>query len=102
MQVKSTGASLLLHDFTISGALLPRILSTEGSPLRGHLHDHLTVSTQQALFTRRSYGRGKVQDFQARLVRQQMKLDEDSWVALLACPLDREGYVEILRTKGLL
>jgi len=35
-------------------------------------------------------------------IRQQFKLDEDQFRDLLNCPLDYDGYVAILREKGLL
>ncbi len=35
-------------------------------------------------------------------IRQQLRLDERQFRELVACPLDRDGYVEILRQKGLI
>ncbi len=35
-------------------------------------------------------------------IRQQLKLTEDQLRDLLDCPLDRDGYVAILRGKGLI
>lgn len=35
-------------------------------------------------------------------IRQQFKLNEDQFRDLVNCPLDRDGYVAILREKGLL
>lgn len=50
--------------------------------------------------TRRSMGRGDL-PFQ-HSIRQQMKLSDVQLRDAISCTLDREGYVEILRGKGLL
>lgn len=50
--------------------------------------------------TRRSKKRGDL-PFQ-HAIRQQLKLDEDQLRQLIACPLDRDGYIEILRRRGLI
>jgi hypothetical protein len=34
--------------------------------------------------------------------RQQLKLNQDQLSRLIACTLDRDGYIAILRDKGLL
>jgi hypothetical protein len=49
--------------------------------------------------TRRSKGTG---DLPFRLIRKQLALDEDQLRAAINCTLDRAGYVEVLRGKGLL
>ena len=38
----------------------------------------------------------------AHTIRQQLKLTEDDLRDLVACPLDRDGYVAILRRRGLI
>lgn len=38
----------------------------------------------------------------AHAIRQQLKLTEDELRDLVACPLDRDGYVTILRRQGLI
>ena len=50
--------------------------------------------------TRRSEKKGDLPFSHA--IRQQLKLNEDQMRELIACPLDRVGYIEILRQKGLL
>lgn len=47
--------------------------------------------------TRRSRGTG---DLPIRLIRKQLALDEDQMREAIRCPLDRDGYIEILRSKG--
>ena len=50
--------------------------------------------------TRRSKGSGDVP--MQHSIRQQLKLNEDQLSEAISCGLTREGYVEILREKGLL
>lgn len=50
--------------------------------------------------TRRSKGKGELPA--PHLIRQQLKLTEEQLGAAIGCTLDRDGYVEILRDKGLL
>lgn len=52
------------------------------------------------LKTFRSHGSGKIEGTIPSKIRQQLKLNESQFDDLIACPLDREGYVAILRTKG--
>jgi hypothetical protein len=54
------------------------------------------------LRTKRSFGSGKLEGNIGHFIRQQMKLNDAQFRDLLACPLSRAGYVEILRGKGLL
>jgi hypothetical protein len=54
------------------------------------------------LQTMRSKGRGVIPGKIPHFIRQQMKLNEDQFTDLIACPLGRPEYVEILRQKGLL
>lgn len=49
--------------------------------------------------TRRSKGSG---DLPFRLIRQQLKLDEQQLRDAIGCTLEHDGYVTILRAKGLL
>ncbi|MGH8278652.1 MAG: hypothetical protein ACRETQ_03685 [Gammaproteobacteria bacterium] len=54
------------------------------------------------LSTRRSWGSGKLDGHVPDFIRQQMKLNEDQFRDLISCPLQLEGYVEILKSKGLI
>jgi len=49
--------------------------------------------------TKRSHGN---KDLPEHLIRQQLKLNERQFSDLIDCPLTREGYIEILTTKGLI
>jgi hypothetical protein len=51
--------------------------------------------------TKRSKQRGRDLPFQ-HSIRQQLKLDEDQLRRAIDCSLDRDGYLAILRAKGLL
>ncbi len=51
--------------------------------------------------TKRSEKRGQDLPFQ-HSIRQQLKLNQDQLSQLISCSLDREGYIAILRAKGLL
>ncbi len=55
---------------------------------------------QTILRTKRSNKAGDLPFSHA--IRQQLKLTEDQLRDLLDCPLDRDGYVAILRNKGLI
>lgn len=50
--------------------------------------------------TRRSHGSGELPH--SHSIRQQLKLSEDQLRDVLDCSIDRDGYIEILRGKGLL
>lgn len=50
--------------------------------------------------TRRSKGSGDLP--MQHSIRQQMKLTDDQLRDAISCTLDRDGYIEILRNKGLL
>lgn len=54
------------------------------------------------LRTKRSFGSGKLDGNIPNYIRQQMKLDEKQFDNLIACPLKRDGYIEILKSKGII
>jgi len=66
----------------------------------GDRHAILYYRGQRILKTKRSFGSGKIEDNTQHLIRQQLKLSEQQFRDLLGCPLDYEGYIDILRTKG--
>jgi hypothetical protein len=51
--------------------------------------------------TKRSHTRGSDLPFQ-HSIRQQMKLNQQELSQALRCHLDRDGYIELLRRKGIL
>lgn len=52
--------------------------------------------------TKRSFGKGPIDGPVQHLLRQQLKLNESQFKDLIACPLDRAQYLDILRAKKLL
>jgi len=52
--------------------------------------------------TKRSHGSGDVISSVQRHIQKQMKLSRDQFRDAVACPLTREGYLEILRGQGAL
>ncbi len=68
----------------------------------GDRHAKFYEGGKLILTTMRSFGSGKLDGNIPHKIRQQMKLNEDQFADLIACPLKREGYVEILRKKGLI
>ena len=62
-------------------------------------HALFRVDGKLILRTKRSFGSGKIDGNIQHFIRQQMKLDNEQFAELLACPLDRPRYIEILREK---
>ena len=52
--------------------------------------------------TRRSLGKGKLKGITPFLIRQQLKLNEEQFNDLLKSEFRREGYIDILRSKGII
>lgn len=48
------------------------------------------------------HGKGDLPDKIMHKIRGQLKLSEKDFKDLVACPLTHEGYLEILKRKGLL
>ncbi len=65
-------------------------------------HAFFSYCGKLILKTRRSLGSGKIDDSVQHLIRQQLKLSQRQFADLIDCDLEYEGYVEILRTKGLI
>ena len=65
-------------------------------------HALFFVDGRLIIRTKRSFGSGKLDGNIPHFIRQQMKLNNAQFQDLLDCPLDRRGYISILRSKGLL
>lgn len=65
-------------------------------------HALFYVDGKLILRTKRSFGAGKLEGNIPSFIRQQMKLNEDQFGDLIACPLDRNGYIEILKKKRII
>jgi len=57
---------------------------------------------RKILRTQRSHGRGELKGRIPDLIRQQLKLNEEQFRELVACPLGKEEYIQILRQKNFL
>lgn len=66
-----------------------------------HLNGWVEHEGKKLLFVRLSKGEGDVPGTVADKIRQQYKLNEEQFGKLRDCPLSYEGYIEILRGKGL-
>jgi hypothetical protein len=69
---------------------------------RADVKADLYVGERFVLRTFRSHGRGKLDGNIPYEIRKQMKLNEAEFKAAIDCPLNREGYLAILRRKGIL
>ena len=67
-------------------------------------HERLTVPLifLQFLRVHCSHGKGDLPDKIMHKIRGQLKLSEKDFKDLVACPLTYEGYLDILKHKGLL
>jgi len=54
------------------------------------------------LRTKRSLGKHKIEDEIRHLIRQQLKLNEEEFAQAIGCPLNRDGYIQILKRKKLI
>lgn len=64
-------------------------------------HALFYVDGRLILRTKRSFGSGKIEGNIPSFIRQQMKLNNEQFADLIACPLDRPRYIGILREKNL-
>lgn len=90
---------------SISAEVLDRAWEKVGMSVQDRKVDrwaYLFVDGRRILATRRSKGTGKISGLIPHLIRQQMRLNEEQFLDLVNCPLSREGYLQILRDKGLL
>jgi hypothetical protein len=61
----------------------------------------LTVAGKIVVRTRRSHGSGPLPGMIGTFIRQQMKMNEGQFRDAVNCPLTAQGYLTILRQKGL-
>lgn len=67
-----------------------------------HVIGWFVYGGKKILKTRVSFGRGDIPRNVAHKLRGQLKLNVSDFLALKECPLDREGYIAILKAKGLI
>jgi hypothetical protein len=66
----------------------------------GDLHAWFEYDGKVITRTRRSMGSGDLP--MQHSIRQQLKLNEEQFRDAIGCKLDRKGYVEILKKRGLI
>jgi len=54
------------------------------------------------LWTKVPHKRGELKGKLPDLIRQQLRLNQAQFRELIACPLERAGYIQVLRGKGLI
>ena len=64
-----------------------------------HIRAHLIIDGQAIVRTRRSHKSGDLPSYNR--TRQQLRLNEAQLRDAIACPLSRDGYLEILRDRSL-
>jgi len=57
---------------------------------------------KRILSTRRSHGKGKIEGNIPHKIRTQLKLNESEFRDLVQCPLEYDGYVEILKKRKII
>lgn len=67
----------------------------------GDRHAGFYEGGKLVITTMRSFGSGNLDGIIQHKIRQQMKLNEDQFSRLIACPLKRPEYMDILRKKRL-
>ena len=67
-----------------------------------HVIGWFVYGGRKILKARVSFGKGDIPEGVVHKLRGQLKLSVSDFVALKDCPLDREGYIVILKAKGLI
>lgn len=57
---------------------------------------------KRILHTRRSQGKGKIEGNIPHKIRNQLRLNESEFRDLVQCPLDFDGYIEILKKRKII
>lgn len=68
----------------------------------GDRHAKFYYGGKLVLTTKRSFGKGPIEGPIQHLLRQQLKLNEDQFKALIECPIGLPEYIEILKEKRLI
>jgi len=82
------------HEFEILVNKLCLKVRNSGDRLAWFEHEGKIVTR-----IRRSHGS---RDLPQHLIRQQLKVNERQFSGIIGCSVDRDGYVEILKGKGLI
>ena len=68
----------------------------------GRNYGWLTVEDKKILRVHYSHGKGDLPNKIMHKIRGRLKLSEKDFKDLIACPLTYEGYLDVLKRKGLL
>ena len=83
-----------VHEFTKLENKLELKTRNSGDRLAWFVHDGKAV-----VFTKRSHGNKEPPE---NLIRQQLKLNEAQFAGLISCSLNRDEYIEILKSKKII
>ena len=67
-----------------------------------HRYGWFTFEGAKILSVHFSHGKGDIPGRVSDKIRSQLRLSQKDFKELIACPLSREDYVRILKTKGLI
>jgi len=68
----------------------------------GHNYGWLIIKERKILRVHYSHGRGDIPTVIVNKIRGQLKLSQKDFLELINCPLTYEGYLNILKQKGIL
>jgi len=68
----------------------------------GHNYGWLIVNGRKILRVHYSHGKGDIPSVVVNKIRGQLKLSQKDFLELINCPLTYEGYLSILKQKGIL
>mgnify|MGYP001568389628 FL=1 len=68
----------------------------------GHNYGWLIVNRRKILRVHYSHGKGDIPSVVVNKIRGQLKLSQKDFLELINCPLIYEGYLSILKQKGIL
>ena len=68
----------------------------------GHNYGWLIVNGRKILRVYYSHGKGDIPSVVVNKIRGQLKLSQKDFLELINCPLTYEGYLSILKQKGIL
>ena len=79
-----------------------RVVTKFGFEVKGgdHVRAQLIIDGQAIVRTRRSHKSGDLPSYNQ--IRRQLRLSEEQLRDAINCPLDRDGYLDILRERGIL
>jgi len=86
--------SLHAHEVDRAWEKLGMVIKNTNDRHALFFHDEKLILT-----TKRSFGSGPIEGVVQHLIRQQLYLSPIEFKELIACPLKREGFIEILKTK---